>query len=311
MAIRSHIRSLVLPLAMLLAVLFNNVCGLFYGIVPYLVFTMLFLNYTAIDVRRMHPSWLHLWLLLFQAGISFAFFLLLRLTALPPALSEGMMICVLTPVAASVVVVACALGANRECVTTYTILANLMVAILAPIYFSFIGVHQDLPFVASFWKIFCRVVPQIVFPFILALLLQHFLPRINIFFCQYKSISLYVWALTLTIILGKTFHDVVEMPDRDGTMLWLMALLSALICAFQFAAGKWMGSLFNKRIEGGQLLGQKNTSFGIWLAIEYLNPTSAPISAVAMALYSMWQNLFNSWQMWQHDKRATNTANND
>lgn len=304
MILRRHIRSLVLPTAMLLAVLLHPVCGYFYRFVPYLVFTMLFLNYTAVDVRKMHPSWLHLWLLLFQIVISLGLFLLVLHSPMNHVVGEGMIICVLTPVAASVVVIACALGANRESVTTYTILANIMVALLAPVYFSFIGQQQDVPFLRSSLHIFSRVVPQIIFPFLAALLLQRFLPRVNESISRHRGLSLYVWAVTLTLVLGKTLHDVVTHPDLDRVLVWTMALLSAVICAAQFAIGKWIGHFYDQTIAGGQLLGQKNTTFGIWMAMEYLSPQSAPISAVALALYSVWQNLFNSWQMWQHDKAS-------
>ena len=39
-------RSLVLPIAIILGFIFHNFCGSMYCIVPYLVFTMLFLNYS-------------------------------------------------------------------------------------------------------------------------------------------------------------------------------------------------------------------------------------------------------------------------
>ena len=51
---------------------------------------------------------------------------------------------------------------------------------------------------------------------------------------------------------------------------------------------------------GGQLLGQKNSAMGIWIANTYL----LPLASVFPALYSIWQNLFNSWQMWRKDHPA-------
>ena len=75
MNIQKHIRSLVLPVAMLAGLLLHSYCGRFYSVVPYLVFTMLFLSYTAIDVRQMKVSRLDIWLMLFQlsfCGVSYA-----------------------------------------------------------------------------------------------------------------------------------------------------------------------------------------------------------------------------------------------
>ena len=51
--------------------------------------------------------------------------------------AQGVLIGVLCPVAASVVVIASMLGAKRETTTAYTIVGNLMVAIIAPVLFLF------------------------------------------------------------------------------------------------------------------------------------------------------------------------------
>lgn len=297
--IKSHIRSLVLPVAILMGFIFHTYCGMLYRIVPYTVFTMLFLSYSAIDVKKMAPSWLDVWLMLFQIIISIGLYLIANQLFSNEAIAEGLLIGVLTPVAASVVVISCALGANRERVTTNTILCNFMVAIVAPVYFSFIGKHQDMPFWISFWNIFRRITPQIVFPFLCVLFLQRFLPKVNGFFCKYKGTSLYIWAITLTIVLGKTFHDIIITPNPDWNVIFWMCILAVILCFSQFFIGKKIGEHYNEKIAGGQLLAQKNTSFGIWLAVEYLNN---PLSALFPAIYSVCQNIYNSWQMYQHDK---------
>ena len=71
-----------------------------------------------------------------------------------------------------------------------------------------------------------------------------------------------------------------------------------MISTIHFATGKWLGSKYGDRIAGGQLLGQKNTAMGIWMANTYLNP----LASVFLAFYSIWQNLFNSWQLWHQDR---------
>lgn len=296
---KKHIRSFILPIALLCGFLFHKYCGALYFIVPGLVFTMLFLNYTAIDVKKMHVSGLDGWLLTLQMAMSVGFYWLMLKCGLNEIMAQGVLIGILTPVAAAVVVISCALGANRETVTTYTILDNLAVSIMAPIIFSFIGQHQDMPFLQSFWHVFWRIAPQIVLPFIVALVLQKFAPKVNAFFCKYKGLSLYVWAFTLTLVLGKTFHDILTNPDTDWGMLAWMCLISAILCAILFGLGKWIGHHYGDTVAGGQLFGQKNTSFGIWMTIEYLNP----MAAVFPAIYSVWQNIFNSYQMFMYDRK--------
>lgn len=86
--------------------------------------------------------------------------------------AQGVLIGVLCPVAASVVIIASMLGAKRETTTAYTIVGNLMVAIIAPVYFSFIGSHQDISFMDSFLLILGKISPVIALPFFVALALQ-------------------------------------------------------------------------------------------------------------------------------------------
>ncbi|MBO4670906.1 MAG: hypothetical protein J5640_03590, partial [Bacteroidales bacterium] len=48
-------------------------------------------------------------------------------------------------------------------------------------------------------------------------------------------------------------------------------------------------------LTAGQALGQKNNGFLIWLGYNYLTP----VTSVAGGLYAIWQNLFNSWELYR------------
>jgi BASS family bile acid:Na+ symporter len=215
-------------------------------------------------------------------------------------IAEGILIAVLCPVAASSVVISCLLGANRETVTAHVILGNLMVAIVAPIYFSFIGIQQDMPFFESFWLILKRVSPIIAFPFFVALGCQMWLPKANAFISKYKAWSLHLWALALAITLGQTINFIFLHGKENLHSIIILGVISIFICAIQFGLGKLIGKKYGDIVAGGQMLGQKNSALGIWMANIYLNP----LSSVSIALYSIWQNLFNSWQMYMHEKKG-------
>ncbi|MBO4615524.1 MAG: transporter [Bacteroidales bacterium] len=291
-------RSLVLPIAIVLGLLLHKYCAMFTPYVPILIFAMLLLNFAAVDVRKLKITMLDVWLMLFQIVVSMGSYWLVMLLGGGDAIAEGILAGVLCPVAASVVVISCMLGANRETVTTYTILGNLMVAVVAPIYFSFIGQQQDMPFLDSFWLILKRVSPIIALPFILALCMQHWLPKINGFLCKIKGVSFYLWALALLFTLGQTIDFMFLYGKENLCSIIALGIASLIFCVIQFGFGKWLGKKYGDKMAGGQLLGQKNTAMGIWMANTYLNP----LASVFPALYSIWQNLFNSWQMWQHGK---------
>lgn len=290
-------RSYVLPFAILAGLLVHRWLTLLKDFTPYIIFTILLLNNVAVDMKKLRLSKLDWWVASFQIVVSLGCYFIFKAFGASEIVAQGVMCGIICPVAASSVVVACILGANRETMTTYTIFGNLMVTLVAPIYFSFIGIGQDIPFIESFWMIFRHIFPIIALPFFTALLLGRFAPKASEWLCRYKGISFYLWATALTLTLGQTI-DFMFIHGREhlGSII-LMGAASIVFCALQFALGKKIGEKFGDRIAGGQMLGQKNSAMGIWMANTYL----LPLASVYAALYSIWQNLFNSWQMWRHD----------
>ena len=295
------LRPYLLPFAIVVGLLFHRYLVQVRNLTPYLIFSILLLNDAAVDMKKLRVTRLHVWLLLFQALVSLGSYFLCKACGAGEIVAQGVLVGVLCPVAAASVVIATMLGANRETVTTYTIVCNLMVALVAPVYFSFIGTLQDLPFLQSVWLIFRRVAPTIALPFFVALALQRFAPRANAFLCRYKGISFYLWACALTITLGQTIDFMFLHGRSELRSIVVMGVASIAFCVIQFAFGKWLGTRYGDRMAGGQMLGQKNSAMGIWIANTYL----LPLAAVFPALYSIWQNLFNSWQLWRKERQAT------
>ena len=293
-------RSYVLPFAILLGILLHRQLVQLRAVTPYLIFTILLLNNVAVDMKKLKVTMLDGWVMLFQAVVSLGSYFLFKALGASELVAQGVLAGVLCPVAASSVVIATMLGANRETVTTYTIVGNLMVAIVAPIYFSFIGTLQELPFLQSVWLIFRRIAPTLALPFFVAIILQRHAPKANAFLCKYKGLSFYLWAAALTITLGQTIDFMFLNGRQERGSILVMGIASIFYCIVQFAVGKWLGSRYGDRVAGGQILGQKNSAMGIWIANTYL----LPLASVFPALYSIWQNLFNSYQLWRKEARS-------
>lgn len=290
-------RSYVLPFAIVMGLLFHRHLVYLRETTPYLIFTILLLNNVAVDMKKLKVTMLDVWIMLFQVVVSLGSYFIAKGLGASELVAQGILGGVLCPVAASSVVIATMLGANRETVTTYTIVGNLMVAVVAPIYFSFIGTLQELPLLQSMWLIFRRVAPTIALPFFVALFLQRLAPKVNAFLCRYKGFSFYLWAAALTITLGQTIDFMFLNGREELDSILILGAASVFFCIVQFAVGKWLGGKYGDRVAGGQLLGQKNSAMGIWIANTYL----LPLASVFPALYSIWQNLFNSWQLWRRD----------
>lgn len=294
-------RSYVLPVAIVLGLILHRWCAMFSFIVPYIIFSILLLTFSAVDIKKLRMSRLDVWLMLFQVTVSLGSYMALKWLGANNVVAEGVLIGVLCPVAASVAVISCMLGANRETVTAYTIIGNLMVAVVAPVYFSFIGNQQGLPFLESFWMILRRVGTVIGLPFFVAWALEAWLPSVSGVLRKYKGVSFYLWATAMFTTLGQTIDFIFLHGEGNwGSIAWL-GVAALLFCVVQFGFGRWLGGRYGDKISGGQLLGQKNSSMGIWMANYYLTP----LASVFLAFYSVFQNVWNSWQMWENGKRGT------
>jgi BASS family bile acid:Na+ symporter len=289
----NEIRTLVLPVAIVSGVFFHVFFASLNIFTPYLIFIMLFITLCSVDVKKMHIFMLHFWLLLFQMLLSLALYFVLR--PFNSILAQGALVTILTPTAASATVVAVMLGANLVNMATYTLLCNLAVVVVTPFYFSFIGTHVDLPFFLSCFVILKKVTPLIIFPFILALVFQKFLPKITVQIIKRQNISFYLWAFALIIVIGRTIDYIYLQDSSKKFIIILMMALSLILCIILFAVGRWVGGKYGDVVTGEQSLGQKNIIISIWMALTYLNP----LASVVPATYSLWQNIFNSYQLWR------------
>lgn len=301
------VKRYVLPIAIVMGLLLHDYCADFSVVVPYIIFTIILLTFTAVDIRKLRFKPLFIWIILFQVGVSLGGYALLKALNVNEIIAEGILIGVLCPVAASVAVVSTMLGADRNTVTSFSIIGNLVVSLVAPVYFSFIGVNQDMPFFESFLQILRRIGLIIGLPFFVALALQLCLPKVNNFISRFKGLAFYLWAVALFLTLGQTIHFIfLNGKGNWHSIIWL-GVSALLFCIIQFGLGKWIGRKYGDTIAGGQLLGQKNSAMGIWMANHYLHP----LASVYLAFYSVFQNLFNSWQIWYYGRGAKRRETRD
>ncbi len=282
-----------MPVAMVVGALFHRTVGALDVLSPYLIAAMLFVTFTRVKASELKVEVLHYGQLAIQFVGSVLLYLLLRLLGVNEIICQGALICVFIPTAMASVVVGGMLGANVTTMTTFTLLSNMLVALAAPVLFSFVGTHTDLPFLTSFWIVFRRLLLLVVLPFVVAQVLGKLAPKAYDYVREHQSWSFYLWIVSLTILMGSTTTFILAQPRESVGLEVAMAIVAGLLCVGQFALGRWWGKRCGDKIAGGQSVGQKNTLLAILLAQSYLNP----LSSVAPAAYIVWQNLINSWQL--------------
>lgn len=267
---------------------------------PSLIFAQLLLTFCKMEPKDLKPCPWHGWLLAIQILTSGLIALLLISFPMEASFRiafQGLMVCLICPTATAAAVITHKLGGSASTLTTYTLLSNLMAAIIVPLVFPLVEPHAGLTFWAAFFKILGKVFPLLLSPFIAALLLRRFVPSVHRVLMACHGAAFYLWAVALVIVTGQTVRSLVTGTAPVSVEL-LVAFGGLLACAIQFFLGKRIGSAYDDRISAGQALGQKNTVLAIWMACTYLNP----LSSVAPGSYVIWQNLFNSWQLWKKRK---------
>ena len=271
-------------------------------ITPWLIFAQLLLTFCKIDLKELKPKRWHLWLLMiqgFSCALTAGVLLCVPMGELSKGFWEGMMVCLICPTATAAAVITGKLGGNAATLTTYTLLSNLLGAVMVPLVFPLVEPHEGLTFWSAFFRILSKVFPLLLAPFFVALFLKHYVRNVHRWLMEHSGMAFYIWAFALALVMGQTARSLIN----SDLSAWLVALGGLFTCAVQFLLGKRIGSVYHDRISAGQALGQKNTVLAIWMASAYLHP----LATIAPGSYVLWQNIVNSYQLWKKRKKENLT----
>ena len=238
-------------------------------------------------------------------GIQVGSFLLLALVVLllEPGpvrmLVECAMLCMICPTASAAGVITDRLGGNLASTVTYLVMINVTGTFLIPLVIPLVNPSAHMGFWAYVGHIAWKVFPVLILPGLLAWLIRYTTHRLQRRLMRWASNSFYVWGVGLTLALVLATRALL----LSGLGFWSIAgivVVSVLTCFVQFFAGHRLHREKVENLTAGQALGQKNTGFLIWLGYNYMTP----VTSVAGGLYAIWQNLYNSWELYQKEKEA-------
>jgi BASS family bile acid:Na+ symporter len=128
------------------------------------------------------PKGWHGWLLLFQTVACLVVAALLvccPMEEMYREVFEGAMVCLICPTATAAAVITGKLGGSASSLTTYTLLSNLLAAVVVPLVFPWVEPHADVTFFAAFLKILSKVFPLLLLPFFMAWFLRVFVKKVH------------------------------------------------------------------------------------------------------------------------------------
>jgi len=296
--VKQNIKTFLLIATIIIGFSFHHFFAQFSKITPLLLFFMLFFSFSLVDFRKIKLRKEYFFLALYQIGVSISVYLLLK--QYNETLAQGTMICILAPTAVAAIVMSSMLGANTASVTSYSLLINLIISIVAPIYFSIMEVPYNLPFWASVGKIILQVFPLLMAPIFLIFIIKKISKKMSAGLKRLSGISFYLWIVSATILMGKTMNFLLLQDSNNYLIITLLIIFSLILCIFQFLFGYYFGKKFKDELACTQYLGQKNTILAIWMAQTFLNP----LASIAPAAYVLWQNFINTYQLWAKSRKS-------
>ncbi len=281
-------------------------------LLPDFMFLILYVTFCKVDFKRLRPVRWHFWIALQQmvfVGALMSFILGFGIRGQALIMLEAVMVSIISPCASAAAVVTAKLGGDLEEMTTYTFLSNFLSALLIPLCFPLFpdngSCSVEMEFLPVFLKILWKVSAVLVLPMVLALLTKLFLPRFQQWIASIKDLSYYLWGCSLVVVTGTTVMHIAEAWEQTSVFFLLsIAFMALILCIVQYATGRYIGHYFNKVVEAGQSLGQKNTAFAIWTATAFLNP----LSSVGPGCYILWQNTINSIEIWMSRRKGQEHA---
>jgi len=280
-------RTLMLVAAMLAGVLLPQLHPAA-RLIPWLIVAMLFLVFLQTRLSREAVQRSHGLLLLANVIIGFA------------ALSLGWLIggrdvglaaffAGITPTATAAAVIVSFLRGRVDYVIASFVITNLSIAALMPLVLPWVIGHDAG---GGFLPILGTVALVIFVPALSAFMVRRIHPAATVWPEKLRGASFGMWVVALLLICSNASHFVRTQVDAPIRVLAQIALTTLAVCAINFAVGFAVGGPQFRR-EASQSLGQKNTTFTIYLALTY----ASPLIALGPTFYVIWHNLWNSWQL--------------
>lgn len=304
---------------------------------PWLIFGMLFFTFCKVNPLDLRLHRWHGVVLAAQIILSLATYIGIYLLTENRYLAQGLMLCFIMPTATAAPIIAGKLGGSIQNLTTYTLLSNFATCLIVPALFPLVNPLAEKAFWPAFLLILSRIVPLLLGPFLAAWALRlgyNWYYRRKEKIKNHKSqitnaktfelpkdlavIPFYLWVASIVVLTAVVTETTITNYQSQITNILILLVSSFFACLLQFGLGKLIGYkmpaaskgrdyqdiLINpaaapKTMEGvssitaGQAFGQKNTSLGVWMAQTYLDP----LASLGAAAYIIWQNVFNSAQL--------------
>lgn len=268
-------------------------------LVKWFLCIMVFTACLQLDFKQLKPRKEHFTIVVLNIAMGIIpYFLLKILVPGEPVYAVTAFFVGITPTAtAAPVVVSFLNGRTGFALTGFTI-TNLFIALALIFLLPMVVGDITIDFV---WSVADTLIRVIGLPFLTAMVIRKIFPKAKELPKKFKLFSFSLWSFCLFILAAIARNHFIENPEESVKTVLLIGLISLVICISNFALGKLLSRKKFCR-ESSQILGQKNTTLTLYLALHY----AGPLVAMGTIFYILWHNLWNAWQMYAYDRRKWN-----
>lgn len=201
----------------------------------------------------------------------------------------------ITPTAVAASVIMTFLNGRAGFVLSSYILTNTLIPLLLIVLLPYVTGNMTSDF---FFDVMKTLFMVIVLPFAAS--------RVVLFICRgaaklagkLKMVSFSLWTFLIYVLSASVILFFRDNREASIGQMIGVAMLSLVQCILNFYLG---GKISKRRLsrECSQALGQKNTSFTVYLALQF---ASVPV-ALGPFFYIFWHNICNAVQMYRYDRR--------
>ena len=283
-------QTLALLGAIAIGVALPRLSGLAFLVRP-LMMTMLFLAFLRLRLENVRFRRSHFLLLLASFAVAALSFLCLE--PFDAELALAAFLIALTPTGTASPVMTGMIGGDPAYPAIMVLLTSLVQPVVISAVLPFLQAGRGIHGVAD---LIVPLVSTILIPFAAAAAVRLLLPAVKEGLGKHPLLSFGFWIVAL-VIVSATASDFILRSNAPALRIVEVGLLSFALCAVQFSLGRLIGGA-KHRIEASQALGQKNTVFTIWVALNFINP----FVALGPASYILWHNLWNARQIHKRSK---------
>ncbi len=286
--------AILIFLALILGALFPQAHEGTFLIRPFLMI-MLFYNFLNVPLHARMVSRLHLWIALAKVCMPVMFFFIIR-----PFSPQGAITAFVTgmaPTAAVAPVIAGLFKRKVEFVTVSVLLTSPLIALTLPLILPLLlPVEEKIAVVAVLGPVAVTVFVPLFFAWLIRNRVSILIPWID----RTRKVPFVLFLFNI-FTAGADASDYLQNRSHESLQTLLLIAAVTIICGtLYFLVGQYLIGGKAYGIESGLALGRKNTMFGLWVALTYVNP----IAALGPVFYIVYSNLYNTVQLFFYRRRA-------